>query len=1154
MPRVAYFVVIELSRVMNAWRKMLGAITMLAWVCAGVFFSAPTVFAATFTGVSMEASTLEAGEVANYTLTFTTKSSTSLFHEWVWRFDSGFDLSTITEDDIDVVGYTTASACGGVDFAVTISGQDIQFQHCVFSAITPGTSITLRVGTHASESGTGVHQVENPSSVGTYYQFIGHRFAHFSSFADSASVIVPIGGDDSLAVSGTVPATGGGGGGGGGGSSDTTPPNIFNVIVSGITETSATVTWNTDENADSGLDYGLTQAYTNYLFDSSLSPSHTFTLTGLTPGTLYHFWVYSNDLASNEAVSGDFTFTTADSSAPVISNIQVVDISKTSARITWTTSEPATQLVDYGLTNTYGSNRSAAGVGTSHSVPINNLSSNTTYHFRVISQDNALNTATSADYTFTTLSDPAPGNVQNFTVSPSDGRNTLTWTNPGDQDLSGVRLLVCANGFPQGPLDGVCSLLSTARTEQYIHTGLQNGQRYYYGAFAFDAANQYASGAIASGTPIAPEIPPEEPVEPPPEEPNGEVPEAPPGAAGEFCGDGRCSVAENATSCPSDCREVLPVCGNGQCESTESATSCAVDCATEEIPTQISLENFSFFVLDGKLRLPTGEGLVRVLPGRNLRVTLEPRGIEGEIDRIEARVNGSTYLMSPLPTQTAGLLSIAALPTDVFETTFATPQNTGSYPLMVTAFKTDGTEVHTQITLSVLAEGSVYESVDGQRVPIDGARIILVDAGTGATWDASSYGQLNPITTEGSGQYAWYVPEGSYVLKVEKTGYAPFETRVQASGRIVNTPIGLVREEPVEPLPPEEEQQTPENTLATLLDAVKRANNILDTVRHLPGVQEASTSSLPVLSGAAIASTAILASSFNLLSFLQYLFTSPLLLFGRRKRKAFGVVYNAATKLPIDLATVRLFKLSEKDTDPMAPGRLLQSRVTNKKGQYAFLVQPGRYRLQITKPGFVFPSVFAAERTKDDKYLDVYHGEVIEATGNNAAISANIPVDPSGVGPLHEPAAIIWKRRLRILQRILAVGGVIVSFGIMVLQPSYVTLGIFIVQIVLYFFTKRLATPSKPNNWGIVYDEKTHKPLANAVARIFDPTYNKLLETQVTDSSGRYSFFLGPNEYYAVFQKKGYNEEEYRPIDYTKNNDTEEFGPKIKMKPASNKP
>ena len=75
------------------------------------------------------------------------------------------------------------------------------------------------------------------------------------------------------------------------------------------------------------------------------------------------------------------------------------------------------------------------------------------------------------------------------------------------------------------------------------------------------------------------------------------------------------------------------------------------------------------------------------------------------------------------------------------------------------------------------------------------------------------------------------------------------------------------------------------------------------------------------------------------------------------------------------------------------------------------------------------------------------------------------------------------------------------------------------VNVVMYALFRRMAVARKPKNWGIVYDEKSKKPLQNVVARIFDAKYNKLLETQVTDVRGRYAFLVGQNTYYVTFEK-----------------------------------
>ena len=92
---------------------------------------------------------------------------------------------------------------------------------------------------------------------------------------------------------------------------DNSPPVISNVSSSNVTSSSATILWNTDEPADSRIEYGITDSYGTFSIpDPALVTSHGIALTGLSYNTLYHYRVHSRDAAGNPAVSGDFSFTT----------------------------------------------------------------------------------------------------------------------------------------------------------------------------------------------------------------------------------------------------------------------------------------------------------------------------------------------------------------------------------------------------------------------------------------------------------------------------------------------------------------------------------------------------------------------------------------------------------------------------------------------------------------------------------------------------------------------------------------------------------------------------------------------------------------------------------------------------------------------------
>jgi len=98
---------------------------------------------------------------------------------------------------------------------------------------------------------------------------------------------------------------------------DITPPVISNVASSSITNSSATITWTTDESSNSVVNYGLTTSYGTNASNASMVTSHSVSLTGLSTNTLYHYRVNSTDASSNTATSGDFTFTTANSLSPI---------------------------------------------------------------------------------------------------------------------------------------------------------------------------------------------------------------------------------------------------------------------------------------------------------------------------------------------------------------------------------------------------------------------------------------------------------------------------------------------------------------------------------------------------------------------------------------------------------------------------------------------------------------------------------------------------------------------------------------------------------------------------------------------------------------------------------------------------------------------
>ena len=70
-------------------------------------------------------------------------------------------------------------------------------------------------------------------------------------------------------------------------------PAISNVRVTGLTNAAATITWTTDKPSDSAVYFGTTPALGTTVTDSTVTTSHSVTLSGLTTETTYYYDVAS---------------------------------------------------------------------------------------------------------------------------------------------------------------------------------------------------------------------------------------------------------------------------------------------------------------------------------------------------------------------------------------------------------------------------------------------------------------------------------------------------------------------------------------------------------------------------------------------------------------------------------------------------------------------------------------------------------------------------------------------------------------------------------------------------------------------------------------------------------------------------------------------
>jgi hypothetical protein len=123
-----------------------------------------------------------------------------------------------------------------------------------------------------------------------------------TSYLDGAHTLIAVSRDEvgNIATSTSVSVT-----------IDNTGPTFSTISAGSPTQISANLSWNTNEAATTQVDYGLTTSYSSQTtLDSSLTSSHTVTLSSLSSNTTYHYRLRGTDSSGNSSLSSDQTFTT----------------------------------------------------------------------------------------------------------------------------------------------------------------------------------------------------------------------------------------------------------------------------------------------------------------------------------------------------------------------------------------------------------------------------------------------------------------------------------------------------------------------------------------------------------------------------------------------------------------------------------------------------------------------------------------------------------------------------------------------------------------------------------------------------------------------------------------------------------------------------
>ena len=296
---------------------------------------------------------------------------------------------------------------------------------------------------------------------------------------------------------------------------DIIPPSApTDVNVSDITATGAKITWTASTDNIEVAGYNL--YYENE--DKELTPINTelitrteYELTGLTPETTYQIVVEAVDTSDNKAQANAVEVTTSkDTTAPTApGNVNVTEVTLTSAKITWTASTDNVKMAGYNLYY-QGEDQeltliNTAGVIEETEYTLTGLTPETTYQIVVEAVDEAGNIARARAVEVVTLEDTeapdAPTNVKASEITETSAK--ITWTASTDNiKVAGYNIYV----------DDVQVNRDLVTGTEYTLTDLKAGSTYKVVVEAVDTSNntqKSEAGTVKTVDTTSPSVPSE---------------------------------------------------------------------------------------------------------------------------------------------------------------------------------------------------------------------------------------------------------------------------------------------------------------------------------------------------------------------------------------------------------------------------------------------------------------------------------------------------------------------------------------------------------------------------------------------------------------------------------------------------------------------
>ena len=239
--------------------------------------------------------------------------------------------------------------------------------------------------------------------------------------------------------------------------------------------------------------------------------------TGLQNGTTVYYKVVASNAVGVSSLSNEASATPiAPATAPSAPQNLLATAGNGQVTLTWSApaSDGGSALTGYKVYRSTSSGQEAppeiaSPAGTSYIDT--GLQNGTTVYYKVVAS-NAVGVSSLSNEASATPIAPAtaPSAPQNLLATAGNGQVTLTWSAPasdGGSALTGYKVYRSTSSGQEAPPE----IASPAGTS-YIDTGLQNGTTVYYKVVASNAVGVSSLSNEASATPIAPILPPVEPL------------------------------------------------------------------------------------------------------------------------------------------------------------------------------------------------------------------------------------------------------------------------------------------------------------------------------------------------------------------------------------------------------------------------------------------------------------------------------------------------------------------------------------------------------------------------------------------------------------------------------------------------------------------